>query len=180
MSALAHIDALNCVMDKGFAFSTLSYTNEHDDVVAMTELNRPEYEYGATRILRKVCIQEWTKLLEDQGIPIHHFCRFGGIKSDDHDNGVSFRINDGIKVAGLLIAADGIHSTVRKHVSPNTSLDYLGLMGIMCHVPFVKIKWPREDYPIISTVMAPTGGFMAIHEVPDKRIALVARQVSYP
>jgi 2-polyprenyl-6-methoxyphenol hydroxylase-like FAD-dependent oxidoreductase len=191
LSALDHIGALDCIKDKGFAFSELAYTNEADELVGRTSLAKPEFAYQPTRILRKVCIAEWRALLEGRGVPIRYFSRFGGVVSetesrDDGDGGsgspggaVTFRINDEIHSASMLVGADGIHSTLRSYVCPSASLEYLGLLGVMAHIPSTAIRWPRDDYPVVTTIMFPTGGFMTIPELPDRRIALVARQVVY-
>ncbi|KAL2799007.1 hypothetical protein BJX66DRAFT_322500 [Aspergillus keveii] len=143
LSALDHIGALDCIKDKGFAFSELAYTNEADELVGRTSLAKPEFAYQPTRILRKVCIAEWRALLEEKGVPIRYFSRFGGVVSSP-GGAVTFRINDEIHSASILVGADGIHSTLRSYVCPSASLEYLGLLGL-----------------------------------PDRRIALVARQVVY-
>lgn len=178
-SALERIGALDCIKDKGFSFQALYYTNEKDQIVGQTDMDGKRYGYTSTRILRRVCLSEWRKLLEERDIPIHYHSRFGGVVSDTED-GVSFKINDQVKTASMLIGADGIHSSVRKHVCPDAKLEYQGLLGVMAHISIDQIRFPSKDYPHVATIMSPHGGFMMIPETPDESVVLAARQVVWP
>ncbi|MGD6956572.1 FAD-dependent monooxygenase [Rossellomorea aquimaris] len=64
-------------------------------------------------------------LQELKSVPVY----FGkkAVKCHQHPHGVTVLLNDGEEVTGdMLIAADGIHSVIRKQLLPNISLRYAG------------------------------------------------------
>jgi 2-polyprenyl-6-methoxyphenol hydroxylase-like FAD-dependent oxidoreductase len=68
----------------------------------------------------------------------------------EDEGSVSFAFTNGTKAsADILIGADGIHSTVHKHLFPDVVPKYSGSVAITCALDRNKLELPSNtpDYP---------------------------------
>src|SRR5689334_3783252 len=88
------------------------------------------FGYQALRIYRRVLIHELVSMLKERGVPIEFGKKYLRVVSET-EKGVTVEFADGLVVeAPLLIGADGIHSSIRRHIAPNVQTKYLGQTAI--------------------------------------------------
>lgn len=119
-------------------------------------------------------------MLKERNVEIHFSSKFNGILSDTADDGVTFKINESICQASLLIGSDGVYSSVRKYLAPDVQPWYTGMMGIAGHARFDAIAWPYPDYERNCTIQSKAGAMVYIAEDPLCEEAMFAIQVKYP
>ncbi|MEW2560581.1 FAD-dependent oxidoreductase [Streptomyces griseorubiginosus] len=120
MRALAQLDASAAVTAVGFPLTSLRLLDDRGTELAhapMGEVSDPVLTY---RCLRR---GELNTALQTEaarrGIPVRHGARLTSV--EDGPDGVTARFTDGGTASGdLLIGADGLHSAVRRSISPTT------------------------------------------------------------
>ena len=132
-NALRILDRLGIlarIQDRCYKTTHRVFKNRIDETVRKTLItNESLYGYSNHRLWRKVLLDEMRQMLAEHSINIEYDSKFNGIISDD-SNGVTFLINDISHQASLLIGSDGIYSSVRKHIAPDTDLSSINTINI--------------------------------------------------
>lgn len=164
----------------GYNFETVTYKDENDDTTDVWHLGSESlYDYPALRIYRSVLLSELRSAVEARSVPIIYGKRFSHIVSEE-SSAVTFAFTDETTAsASLLIGADGIHSTVRRHIAPSIVPKYLGTMAITCAVPRSPLPIP-PSYPLPVSLSGPSGQFVLAPQLPDGSELLAGTQRAYP
>ncbi|PIG89088.1 hypothetical protein AARAC_011271 [Aspergillus arachidicola] len=151
---------------KGPEGNTLNRIN-----IATKELS----EYKGHRIYRQILKQEFAAVLKELKIPVEYGAKFEKVVDESAD-GIAFLINDRVERASVLVGADGIHSTVRKYLTPARP-EYVGLVCIYGHLPTDEVSCsPKKPIKHARSKMNPgftypaldRGGWEALAHEPDK------------
>lgn len=171
------------IRGKGYSFSNIAFKNEEEETTDLYPLgDEHRYGYKALRIYRQVLLEELRSTVHARNIPIAYGKKFSHVLSESPTE-VSFAFTDGVSAsASLLIGADGIHSTIRKYVSPSTSPVYSGLLAITCAVPRSALQFPPDkDYSILPvTIHGKMGTFVLAPQDTDGSEVLAGTQKKYP
>ena len=107
--------------------------------------NIERYGFPALRIYRSTVLKELLAQVRKKGIPIHFGCRFTQIVSETED-AVTWQFNhDTNATASLLIGADGIHSTVRQYLAPDSKPAFASIAAIVAAIPTAQLELPEDD-----------------------------------
>lgn len=131
--------------------------------------SREFFGYDALRIYRNALLDELERACADRDIQIVYNKKFSEIFKED-DQGVEFGFQDGSKGhAGLLIAADGIHSKVRKVLFPQIEPVYNGILTIAGAVKASSLVTDSPEHQIIGPTMfeGKNGAFLLTPQLPD-------------
>jgi 2-polyprenyl-6-methoxyphenol hydroxylase-like FAD-dependent oxidoreductase len=153
--------------------------NDNDEITKKVAIGGIDFGYHNHRVWRGILLEEMRNMLKERSISIEYNSRFQGIVSDD-DNGVSFLINESLHHASLLIGADGIYSTVRKHLAPDVVPEYTGLLGVLGHIKRSSVAWPYEDYEKNATIQSKPGAIFWIAEDPAGEDLMIGKQANHP
>lgn len=138
-NALEVLDALglyDMVKSKGYNFDSLEYRGLDGNLTEAQDFGGVEkYGYQGLRIYRYVLIDELVAALAAAGVAVEYGAKFSHVETDTAE-GVSFALTDGRTIqTSLLVGADGIHSTVRRHLYPDLETTFVGMAGIAASVP---------------------------------------------
>jgi 2-polyprenyl-6-methoxyphenol hydroxylase-like FAD-dependent oxidoreductase len=180
-NALRILDALHIYEElkpKGFSFQHLDYRDltKNLEVTEVQEFgNETKYGYDGLRIYRHEVIDALTDALRTKNIPVAYGRKFSHIVSDT-TKGVIFAFADGTtETTELLVGADGIHSTVRRHLYPELEPKFIGMAGITAAVPTSQLALPA-DFHIPVTITSPRGGFVIAPQRVDGSEVLIGKQ----
>ncbi|GKZ22364.1 hypothetical protein AbraIFM66951_011527 [Aspergillus brasiliensis] len=137
------------------------------------------YGYKNHRIYRETLKQILRAAVKERKVPVEYESRFEGVVEDTTAHGVTFLINGRKEHASLLIGADGIHSTVRKHLTEATP-EYMGLACVYGHLPTNLVPWLSEESDKACTIQDVPGSLFMVPEVKDGSDLMVGRQFSHP
>ncbi|EGP86316.1 uncharacterized protein MYCGRDRAFT_72725 [Zymoseptoria tritici IPO323] len=175
---LDHLGVLDRIRDRCYVPEYRIFIDDEDRITKKVPID-DQYGYRNLRIWRGVLLDEMRSMLKERSVVIQHNSRFNGVVSDS-DNGVTFLINENIHHASLLIGSDGIYSTVRRHVAPDTAPEYTGLIGILGHIKRSSVEWPYEEYPKNATIQSKPGAIFWIAEDPAGEELMIGKQVNFP
>lgn len=171
------------IRNKGYNFSNMAFKNEHEETTDVYPLGDEErYGYKALRVYRQILLAELRAAVHASNIPVIYGKKFSHVLSESPVE-VSFAFTDGTSAsAALLIGADGIHSTVRKYVSPSTAPGYSGTMAITCAIPRAALEFPSDkDYSVLPVgIHGAMGTFVLAPQNPDGSEFLAGTQKKYP
>jgi 2-polyprenyl-6-methoxyphenol hydroxylase-like FAD-dependent oxidoreductase len=182
-NALKILDALGVysrVRGKGFNFETLEYRDVDEDLDQVKEIyefgGEQKYGYKALRIYRHVLINELLAMLAEKGISLKYSMKFKRIVEETEDC-VTWEWADGTQQSGhLLVGADGIHSTVRKHLYPDLSPTFIGMAGITAAVPTSQLKLPEGYHIPVTFTTKKYGAFVIAPQEIDGSEVLIGKQ----
>lgn len=135
------------------------------------------YGYKTYRLYRHVLLDELRIVLNERKIHVEYGAKFERIV-EETAYGVTFLVNGEIKRASLLIGADGIHSAVRRYISPQLP-EYTGIACVYGHLPAGSIQWPTREFEKACTIQDDPGVLFMGPEVADGSELLVGRQFAY-
>jgi len=115
-------------------------------------------------------------MVKEKGVEIRWMSRFEGVVSEGEAH-VVFRVNGQEEVAGMLVGADGIYSTVRRYICPDVKPEYTGVLGVLSHIRWDAVKWPNEDYERACTIQGQPGALVLIPEDRAGSVIMVAMQI---
>lgn len=153
--------------------------HKYETIQKYLTADESQYGYCNHRIWRKLLLQEMRQMLAERSVEINYNSKFNGIVSDDK-NGVTFRINDQVLNATLLIGSDGVHSAVRQHIAPGIGPEYTGVIGVLSHIKTSSVTWPYEDCERNATIQDKPGALFFIAEDPEGDEIMIGRQIQYP
>lgn len=184
-NALRVLDALGVyerIRRKGYNFDILTFKDEAGQTTDLYYFGHEKlYGYKALRVYRQVLVNELLAMVEECGIPIKYEKKFSRVVSESDDS-VTFEFADGsIESASLLIGADGIHSKVRRYISPSVVPKYSGQLAITCAIPRSKLRMPAGiDYPLPATIMGKHGAFVLAPQDVEGTELLAGTQRVFP
>lgn len=159
------------VLDKGGAYEQIlaqgslaphnySMNNNHEILDRRECGNIEKYGYVGLRIYRQRVINTFTEMARKRNVTIVYGKKFSHIVAETSRN-VTFAFADGdTQTHSLLVGSDGIHSTVREYVVPQTKLRFSGSLSILGFVPASAVHKPYPDYPLPAAVMGPIGNIL--------------------
>lgn len=184
-NALRVLDSLGVyerIRSKGYNFESLAFKNENGETTGLYYFGHQKlYGYKALRIYRQVLVSELLMMMEERSISIKFEKKFSHVISES-DDGVAFQFADGsTEWTTLLIGADGIHSKVRRYVSPSAAPSYSGQLAITSAIERSKLRFPVGiDYPLPVSISAKPGAFILAPQDVDGGEVLVGTQRVFP
>ncbi|KAK4504445.1 hypothetical protein PRZ48_005361 [Zasmidium cellare] len=158
LRVLDRAGAYQQVLEKGsLAPRNYSMSNDHEVLDCRECGDRDTFGYVGLRIYRQDLVDILDSMVCERGVAVIRGKAFDHIV-EETDNHVTFAFSDGDMVTcSLLVGADGIHSTVREYIAPNTELVYSGILSILGFVPKQYVHLPYPDYPLPAAVVGPAG-----------------------
>ena len=168
---------------QGYSFETVAFQNDQGKTTDSYYLGSEQlYEYKALRVYRQVLLDELRQKVTELAIPIVYGKKFTRVLSESTE-GVVFEFADGTtEKADLLVGADGIHSTVRKHIASDVTPKYSGTVAITCAIQKSKLNFPQSptEYYMPVSIYGKAGAFvMAPQDVTGSEV-LAGTQIKYP
>lgn len=180
LQVLDRLGVLDRVKSRCYVSTHRTFKNDRDETVRKTLIaDQALYGYTNHRVWRSILLDEMRQMLSERSISVQYDSKFTGIVSDTLDR-VEFRINDTTHSASLLVGADGIYSSVRKHLAPQVRPEYTGIVGILSHIKRASVSWPYEDYERNATIQGKPGALFFIPEDPLAEDIMIGMQVQYP
>ena len=161
-----------------YSFDTLCFRDLAGDLKETYPFGSVEkYGYSGLRVYRYQLIDLLLEKIDAAKIPIHYNQKFSHVVSESEGT-VTWQLIDGTtKTSSLLIGADGIHSRVRKHMYPELSPKFTGMVGITAAVPTANLRLPSPDYKMPVTIMSPShGAFVITPQKQDGSEVLIGKQ----
>jgi len=185
-NALRILDTLGVyerVCNKGYHFETIAFKDDKHETTGLYYFGNQElYGYKALRIYRQVLISELLLMINERHIPIEFDKKFSHIISESEE-GVSFAFADGInKHTLLLVGADGIHSKVRRYISPTAAPIYSGQLAMTYTLQRSHLRFPPAmTYHLPAAISSPKNGmFVLAPQSVDGEELLAGTQRTYP
>ncbi|EXA34177.1 hypothetical protein FOVG_14614 [Fusarium oxysporum f. sp. pisi HDV247] len=116
--------------------------------------------------------------LAERNVPIFYDMKFEKIISDT-PKGVVFQVGDRTERAAMMIGSDGIHSTLRRHIT-DLSPVYTNPLCVYGHIPTESVEWPDRDFAAGCTILGKPGSLFMVPEVADGSELMIGTQFSYP
>ncbi|MCJ1351303.1 MAG: hypothetical protein MMC33_001287 [Icmadophila ericetorum] len=183
-NALRILDSLGVydrIRDKGYHFEEIIFKDAEEQTTERYFLgSEKQYGYKALRIYRQILLNELREMVKEAGLKVYYERKFSHIVSED-PNKMTFAFTDGsMEEATLLVGADGIHSTVRKYISPVAPI-YSGQLAITCAIPISKLDFPpNSDYTLPVGIFAKPGAFVMAPQDLNGEEVLAGTQCAYP
>lgn len=153
-----------------------TYKNDRGDTLRKTLIaNEQLYGYKNHRVWRGVLLQTLLEMVEEKGVMIYWGAKFDQVL-DEGVPGVRFRVNGEEKLAGMLIGADGIYSSVRKYIDPQIQPEYTGVVGVLSHIRWDAVPWPSTDHERACTIQGKPGALVLMPEDREGNVIMVATQ----
>lgn len=170
-NALRSLDAIGVyarIAKKGYHFRDLTFnTNEHRYIDAYEMGNADKYGYDALRVYRQDILDELKAAVKEAGVEVVYEKKFTHI-IEDSDSGVKFAFADGgEKTVDILVGADGIHSSVRKHLIADITPDFSNVLAVTAAVPTAAVKLSYENYPMPVSIHSAGGAFVMAPQNPE-------------
>ena len=168
LQVLHKIGVFERIRSKSYEFQAVTYKNDHYETTdVFYHGDQKLYGYNAMRVSRQLVIEEMKLKLSERNTEVKYNTRFSHVISEFRDS-VTFAFKDGTtSSASVLIGADGIHSTVRKHMYPTVIPRYLGILGAAFGVPRSSIRLPKEDFAFPVSISAKPGTLMLLPQRSD-------------
>jgi 2-polyprenyl-6-methoxyphenol hydroxylase-like FAD-dependent oxidoreductase len=180
-NALRVLDALGlyaAVRARGYNFDHLEYRDQEGEFV--TERyefgGEAKYGYRGLRIYRYELIDVLVEALAQRGVEVRYGRKFSHVV-EDSPAGVTWAFDDGsVQSASVLVGADGIHSSVRKHMYPDLKPRFTNMAGITAAVPRAQLNLP-PGYHLPVTIVSPSqGAFVIAPQRVDGSEVLIGKQ----
>ena len=185
-NALQILDSLGVyerVRNGGRSFETLAFKDESHETTGIYYFGHQKlYGYKALRIYRQILISEMMLMLNELGIPIDFDKKFSHVVSEN-EAGVSFAFADGsTEHTSLLIGADGIHSKVRRYISPTAVPIYSGQLAMTYTLQRSQLRFPPGiPYPLpVGISSLRNGMFILAPQSVDGEELMAGSQRAYP
>jgi 2-polyprenyl-6-methoxyphenol hydroxylase-like FAD-dependent oxidoreductase len=178
LKVLDALDILPRFADACWLSEYRTYKNERDETTRKTLIaNESLYGYKNHRVWRRILLDVLREMLREKTVRIAWESKFDGIVHEDEE-GVVFRINSNEVSASLLVGADGVHSSVRRYVSPKDGpAEFTGIAGVLSHIRWDSVDWPYPDYERACTIQGKPGALVLMPEDRPGSIIMVAMQL---
>ncbi|KAK3675835.1 hypothetical protein LTR78_004476 [Recurvomyces mirabilis] len=180
LHVLDRLGVLDRIKDRCWISTHRTFKDRNDNTVRKVVVAAKElYGYHNHRLWRKVLLNEMKQMLSECGIAINYSSKFAGCESDTHE-GATLLINGSLQSASLLIASDGLHSTIRHYLAPGIEPEYTGTLGVLAHIPHSSVSWPYADYEKNATIQDRPGAIFFLPEDAEGKDLMIGLQVQYP
>ncbi|KAG5790817.1 hypothetical protein H9Q69_010112 [Fusarium xylarioides] len=173
---LDELGILSRVKDKSYICEYTATKDADDKTVRKTRIASDSYP--CYRLYRLALFKEMKAALAEKGVPIFYGMKFEKIISDTTE-GVVFQVGDKTERAAVVIGSDGIHSTLRRHITDLIPA-YTSLLCVYGHIPTESVEWPDQDFATGCTILGKPGGLFMVPEVADGSDLMVGTQFTYP
>ncbi|KAH9204072.1 kynurenine 3-monooxygenase [Leptodontidium sp. 2 PMI_412] len=166
----------------GFSFDSVAFVNDQHEVLNDFEFGgSSKYGFSALRISRQVLVSELIAAVESRGNTVNFDMAFLHVVQESEAE-VIFECKDGsINTASLLVGADGIHSGVRRWITPDINPVYSGQLAIGCLISKKEISLPvPKDYDLPAIMYSHSGAFLFIPQDFAGDQVLVGTQRTFP
>ncbi|KAH6669825.1 hypothetical protein B0J14DRAFT_702877 [Halenospora varia] len=187
-NALKILDDLNVyqrIKNQGYEFESVISRRETGEVMDEYWMgSESAFGYKALRVYRQVLLDELRAVAAERGIEIVYGKRFSHVV-EESEEGVTFEFDDGTKeTAGLLVGADGIHSTVRKYIHPGMEPKYSGITAVTAAVERSSLRFPEpetegKEYHMPVSIHGQHGAFVMAPQNPEGTELLIGRQARF-
>lgn len=162
-----------------YRFQTLHFYKEDGNKLDEFDFGtRQKHGHDGMRIYRFELIRVFLEALKEAGINPVFGKKFTKV-TEENENGVSWEFEDGTTgTASLLIGADGIHSRVRRHISPDSIPKFTHMIGVTAAVPTAQVNITEEDGVVLPlTIMNKKhGAFVAAPQRHNGTEILIGKQ----
>ncbi|KAI0014599.1 hypothetical protein F4780DRAFT_784946 [Xylariomycetidae sp. FL0641] len=181
LRVLDNVGVYKRIRDKGWQFDKLTFTDVSNRVTDVYYFGSEKlYGYQAIRIMRKELLDEMKTILRERNIPVHYNKQFEGLLEHLDKVEVTFTDDRHGLIAPLVIAADGIDSSVRRVIcGEDTKAIYQNFLGINSVVQRSQLRIP-ERFSLPATVMAKPGAFLLVPQKADGSELFIGSQRLYP
>ncbi|KAF5684779.1 kynurenine 3-monooxygenase [Fusarium denticulatum] len=173
---LDELGILSRIEDKSY-FCEYTATKDADDKT-VRKVRITSDAYPCYRLYRLALLKEMKAGLAERGVPIFYGLKFEMIISDTAE-GVVFQVGDRTESAAMVIGSDGIHSTLRRHITDLVPV-YTNLLCVYGHIPAESVKWPDRDFAAGCTILGKPGSLFMVPEVADGSDLMIGTQFAYP
>ncbi|KAL7755780.1 hypothetical protein ACKLNR_014307 [Fusarium oxysporum f. sp. zingiberi] len=176
---LHELGILSRLQEKSYICEYTVTKDADDKTVRKTRIaSDGPYAHPCYRLYRLTLLQEMKMALAERNIPIFYDMKFEKIISDTPE-GVVFQVGDRTERAAMMIGSDGIHSTLRRHIT-DLSPVYTNLLCVYGHIPTESVEWPDRDFAAGCTILGKPGSLFMVPEVADGLDLMIGTQFSYP
>lgn len=163
LRVLDHIGVYDRIRTRGYNYDEIRFDNGSGEVLGkLLNGSKELYNFHALRIYRADVRDELIAELGRQEIPIHYNKKCKGVLQETETE-VKVEFEDGeIVEADFVVGTDGIHSLVRKHIAPEVTPAYSGLMGVMGSVDTSQLGDKPTSLDVPCFLFGPTGSFAII------------------
>jgi 2-polyprenyl-6-methoxyphenol hydroxylase-like FAD-dependent oxidoreductase len=130
------------------------------------------------RLYRLAVHREMKTALAESKVPIFYSMELEKIISDTADD-VVFQVGDRTQSAAMVIGSDGIHSTLRRHITDLVPV-YTNFLCVYGHIPTNTVKWLDQDFAAGCTIFGKPGSLFVAPEVADGSDLMVWTQFAHP
>ena len=121
------------------------------------------FGYANHRLWRRELQGVLLGMVREKGVRVEFGCRFEGVIEEGPEK-VVFRVDGERRETAMLVGADGIYSSVRKYLDPEVEPEYMGTFGVLGHIRYEEVKWPKGWGEKQFTIQDTPGGIFMIPE----------------
>ncbi|RKL38036.1 hypothetical protein BFJ72_g7498 [Fusarium proliferatum] len=176
---LAELGILSRLDDKSYKCEYTITKNADDKTVRKMRIASEGPDgHPCYRLYRLALLKEMKAALAERKVPIFYDAKFDKIIGDTSD-GVVFQVGERTESAAIVIGSDGIHSTLRRHITDLVPV-YTNLLCVYGHIPTGSVNWPDQDFAAGCTILGKPGSLFMVPEVADGSDLMVGTQFAYP
>jgi 2-polyprenyl-6-methoxyphenol hydroxylase-like FAD-dependent oxidoreductase len=149
MKVLAALGLADTLKARATAISTYAFRNGTGATLASYSIDSAEYGQPMVAMSRALLFEALADEMCKQQIAVHYEKRLTWV--EERGASVVAHFEDGtLAEGGLLVGADGVRSTVRRHLLPGAREEYTGLTGIGGFVPLSDVPpFPPETMTFV-------------------------------
>ncbi|KAK6428560.1 hypothetical protein LTR95_015294 [Oleoguttula sp. CCFEE 5521] len=163
LRVLDHADVFEKIERMGFNYENIAFTSADGSLLGhFLNGSQTKYNFAAIRIHRTIVRDALRAQVREHGIPTTYNTKCVEIVSEPAPSTkVTAVFQNGERVtADFVIGADGIHSTVRSHVAPESATpNYSGMVGIMGYVTSGELSGVERTLELPAMLFGDTGSF---------------------
>ncbi|OCT46824.1 putative salicylate hydroxylase [Cladophialophora carrionii] len=177
LNVLSALGILPRIHDQCWLSEYRTYKDEGDVTTRKVLIaNESLYGFRNHRVWRRILVEELLGMVRDKGVQVQWENRFEGVLSEC-EAGVVFKVDGREERASMLFGADGIHSSIRRYVTPgDKGPEYTGVVGVLGHIPWESVAWPYGDYERACTIQGKPGALVLMPEDREGSVIMVAMQ----
>ncbi|RBR08330.1 hypothetical protein FVER53590_25981 [Fusarium verticillioides] len=139
---LDELGILSRVEDKSYI---CEYTaNKDADDKTLRKMRIASDAYPCYRLYRLALLKEMKATLAERKVPVFYGMKLENIISDTTE-GVVFQACDRTESAAMVIGYDGIHSTLRRHITDLVPV-HANLLCVYGHISTESVQWPDQNF----------------------------------
>ncbi|KAJ2895684.1 putative kynurenine 3-monooxygenase protein [Zalerion maritima] len=181
LSLFDKLGAYQALLPLSYPFKAVYYKDAVEHTTDAYPMGSEElYGYPALRTYRRDLHSTLLRLCGERGVPMEYDAKFSRVVSESYKDGeeaVTFLLADGrTRKASLLVASDGIHSTVRSYITDLKPM-FVKIMGVAFTAKTSSFRIPAEkNYKFPLTITASAGNILMAPQNQDGGEMLTGRQ----